>query len=1207
MDAVILPSCRLSCEFTHCYARGLQLASSHDMATLDSLKWALRHKATEVASFPAHPLSESQYRDGFGIVRNSEQTTYQDFIIPQLSLLLGRLLKSPTRRISVLEVGPGPESVLWSLPAAIRRKVRRYVALEPNNLFATILETRLSTPELDSPLPCLESPPDIRRSPFNLDNDIGYGGSGRDSYDDGGPERFDVVLFCHNMYGVNPQHIFIERALELLVEQPEGGTVQVFHRDGALRLGGLICQRTASWPTGVVRVVDDDKVLDCFSAFIAGFVFENMHADKAVRTEWRAVCRALCRREDSHPGHLLFSSPNVMMSFTRQATTMLPELAVQVPLVHGGLEVKNREVRLHRPAAVVRPTDIRHVQRCVRWAQKHEAALTVVGGGHSGHCLWPNVVAIDMGAFDQVHILTAGKDKEDGDASVSDAGPLVVTGAGCKLGNIVRKTMASGLAVPLGARPSVGAGLWLQGGIGHLARLHGLAVDAIVGAVMVSVATSHVICVGRVPSHCRPTDIVRLAPGDEDDLLWAIRGAGTNFGIVVSVTFKAYRAPVLSVRNWVVPVDEALAARGKLRDFDELIAKKLPRTCSADAYLYRDEDKLRLGISMFECPSPTPTWTGAPETPASICIPVRSILGREEDSVKTAVDGVGLFDTEMYMSGMHGGHGGGKTSSFKRCLFLKHIGEAEVASFLLGAVEASPSPLCYIHLLQGGGAINDITEEATAFGCRDWDFACVVTGVWPRDQDGTEVSRDAMQWVYDVVRRLLPLSAGAYAADLGPDPRDAPLAARAFGPNRPRLSRLKGRFDPENVLAYACPISEPPSKGPTLIVLVTGESCAGKDYSADVWASTFIANGLTARVVSISDATKREYAAVRGADLGRLLCDRGYKEQHRPALTAYFQDQVRRRPRLPEEHFVEVVDAATDVEVLFITGMRDEEPVAALSHLVPDKRLLEVCVRAGKESRQSRRGCSRPRAASQGDTDSDPGDGQDGTGPATHVFDNDTTGPQEGRRFCEKYLLPLVHKDLERLSSMVQSVPDFPRQGIEFRHVLDIAQKPGGLDLCASLLQAHFTGDWSSVNTLACCETGGFLYASALGARVNVPLALIRKSGKLPPPTVSVTKSPSHISSFSTTADNGLEEESIEIGRDAVPTGASVVVVVDDVLATGKTLRAVLQLLVKAGVRADCVHVMVVAEFPVHRGRDLLRRAGFGGVKIQSLLVFGGA
>jgi adenine/guanine phosphoribosyltransferase-like PRPP-binding protein len=63
----------------------------------------------------------------------------------------------------------------------------------------------------------------------------------------------------------------------------------------------------------------------------------------------------------------------------------------------------------------------------------------------------------------------------------------------------------------------------------------------------------------------------------------------------------------------------------------------------------------------------------------------------------------------------------------------------------------------------------------------------------------------------------------------------------------------------------------------------------------------------------------------------------------------------------------------------------------------------------------------------------------------------------------------------------------------------------------------------------------------------------------------------------------------------------------DDVLAMGKALCAVLQLLDEAGIGAKDVSVMAVAEFPVHCGRELLRWRGFGRVNIQSLLVFGGA
>ena len=1114
--------------------------------------------------------------------------TYQDFIIPQLSQLLATLFNSRIH-ISALEIGPGPKSLLGYLPGRLRRKIRRYTAFEPNGLFATRLKEWLcSTSETESPLPCLESPPDIHRISFVPGDNIR---GGTDTSDDN--EKYDIILFCHSMYGMKPKHRFIERALEMLVEQPQGGMVVVFHRDEALYLDGLVCHRTASFPIGVVRVADDDEVLDCFAPFVAGFVMQDLNVDKALRVEWRKICRALCRREEAHPDHLFFSSPNIMAAFTQHATS-LSELTAQVPLLKGDKIVKNREARLHRPASIIQPTKVRHVQQCVRWALKYRVGLTVVGGGHSGHCLLPNVVSVDMGAFDQVHILTAGDDRGD---SGSDIGSLVVVEAGCKTGDIVRKTMAAGLTVPLGARPSVGAGLWLQGGMGHLARLHGLACDAIVGAVVVSVESSQILCVGHVPSQHRSTDAVR--PENEPDHLWAMKGAGTNFGIVISVTFKAYAASTYLTRNWVFPLSDNLEARLRLSDFDKVVASKLPRNCSADAYLYWDAGQLHLGVTMFE--SSTTRLTIATPTPKLL----NTIWGLEDDF--KAVDGVGLFETEMYVSGMHAGHGDGKTSSFKRCLFLKRIGEANVVDRLVAAIDTRPSLFCYLHLLQGGGAVGDVAADATAFGCRDWDFACVITGVWPCYQDNTEAARSVVRWVYNVAGDLLSLSSGAYGADLGPDPRDAALAAKAFGSNRPRLARLKHSLDPRNVLPYACPLPKAPVE-PKLIILVTGESCAGKDYCADVWVSVFIEctqKSLTARAVSISDAIKREYAAATGADLGRLLWNRAYKEQHRPALTAFFQEQVRQRPRLLEDQFLNVVYGAVDVDVLLITGMRDEAPVAALSHLVPDSRLLEVNVQASEQTRRVRRGCHG--GNQDGDDIKNSNNSRSNLTVLNYrpslIFDNDTIGNEAAKRFAEHYLLPFFHEDLQRLADMVRTVPDFPRPDIEFRHVLGISQRPGGLTLCASLLQTHFTGDWTKVDAVACCEAGGFVYASALASRVDVPLVLIREAGKLPPPIVFVVKPQSH---FSYSASNDSKEKRIEMERDVVPRGASVVVV-DDVLSTGETLCAVIQLLDEASIDAENVSVMTVAEFPIHRGRELLRRRGFGKVHIQSLLIFGGA
>lgn len=314
------------------------------------------------------------------------------------------------------------------------------------------------------------------------------------------------------MYEMKPRHSYIELALKILVGQPQGGVVVVFHRDITMNFGDLLCHRTAHFPDGTVQVANKNEALDCFASFIMGFgaqdIIENS-ACKAVQDEWRNVCRALGRRDPAHPDHLIFSSPDTMVVSTRDATA-LPEIAADVPIAERSRTVKNSEARFHSPSLIWKPKEIQHVQHCARWAAKNGIGRTIIGGGHSGQCLRPNVVAVDMDAFDQTHILGA----EDG-GRVAESGCLVVAGAGCKTGDIIRKTMAVGMTVPLDPRPSVGTGLWLHGGIGYLARLHGLSCDSVVGAVVVSVGCGQVFCVGFVPSQQRPACAVRPENGND--------------------------------------------------------------------------------------------------------------------------------------------------------------------------------------------------------------------------------------------------------------------------------------------------------------------------------------------------------------------------------------------------------------------------------------------------------------------------------------------------------------------------------------------------------------------------------------------------------------------------------------------------------------------------------------------------------------------
>ncbi|KAH9907325.1 phosphoribosyltransferase-like protein [Xylariomycetidae sp. FL2044] len=455
-------------------------------------------------------------------------------------------------------------------------------------------------------------------------------------------------------------------------------------------------------------------------------------------------------------------------------------------------------------------------------------------------------------------------------------------------------------------------------------------------------------------------------------------------------------------------------------------------------------------------------FTGkAVQTAATTLENLRRILG-PECSTKS-IDGIGLLDTEMHMSRMDGGHGGGKTSPFKRRLFLKNIRDKHTVAICVSALQTRPSEFCYLHLLPGGGKVSDTAAGATALRYRDWDFACVITGIW--------VS------VFAAIR------------------------------------------NPKNIQA---------------------------------------------RVVSISVETKREYALATGADLDSLLENRAYKERYRSALTAFFEAQVRKRPKLPEEHSMRVVYGAKDVSVLLITGMRDETPVPNFSHLF--FQTADWLTFAP-------------------------------------IFDNDSAGDEAGRQSAGRYLTPLVHEDLQRLYDMIPQVYGFQRAGIEFRHVLDVARRPGGLSLSASLFRAHFAGDWAKVGAVTCHKAGGSVFASALAAKVGKPLVLVRQASILPPPTISANKPPSHISVI---ASKNAGQERFDKETNSLSRGASVVVV-DDVLATGKPLLAVLQLLVEAGINTRSIKVMVVGEFSLHRGRDLLRQYHFGNVGVQSLLIFGGA
>lgn len=226
---------------------------------------------------------------------------------------------------------------------------------------------------------------------------------------------------------------------------------------------------------------------------------------------------------------------------------------------------------------------------------------------------------------------------------------------------------------------------------------------------MASVHTSQIFHVIYVPSQHVPAGAIR--PRHAEGILWAIQGTGTNFGIVTSFTFQAFPSKTWYTRNRMIELGEESEIENGPKAIELYAIQHLSIGGSADVCLYSENGQLRVGLTTYELSDTLRSDPDFKMSQALIEKPVE-IASRND---------TGIFQRDMYVSTMHGGHGGGKTYSFKRCIFLKHIGDAATTAHLMAALRKRPTDFCYLHLLHGGGMIGEVEHIAIAFGCRGWD------------------------------------------------------------------------------------------------------------------------------------------------------------------------------------------------------------------------------------------------------------------------------------------------------------------------------------------------------------------------------------------------------------------------------------------------------------------------------------------------------
>src|SRR5215217_3092341 len=157
-----------------------------------------------------------------------------------------------------------------------------------------------------------------------------------------------------------------------------------------------------------------------------------------------------------------------------------------------------------------------------------------------------------------------------------------------------------------------------------------------------------------------------------------------------------------------------------------------------------------------------------------------------------------------------------------------------------------------------------------------------------------------------------------------------------------------------------------------------------------------------------------------------------------------------------------------------------------------------------------------------------------------------------------------MHNPIERLKALIRDIPDFPKKGILFRDITPLLASASGLGLAVELLANPFRG--KNVDLVTGAESRGFIFGTAVACCLSAGFVLVRKPGKLPFKRVSKSY------------DLEYGKDTLEMHADAIVKGQRVLIV-DDLLATGGTMKACVDLVKHLGGEVAGVAVMIELEF----------------------------
>jgi len=409
-----------------------------------------------------------------------------------------------------------------------------------------------------------------------------------------------------------------------------------------------------------------------------------------------------------------------------------------------------------RPGLIARCVDAADVQAAVNFARENGLLLAVRGGGHNGAGLGScdGGLVIDLSLMKGIRVDQA-------------AGTVRVEG-GCLWGDVDHATYPYGLAVPTGFISTTGVGgLTLGGGLGYLTRHYGLTIDSLLEVDMV-------LADGR---------LVTASAEKNEDLFWAVRGGGGNFGVVTSFLFQGHSVSTVYGGPMFWEMEHAATVMRAWRDLILTGPEELNGWFGFHTVppvdMFPAEHHLKKTAVVTWC------YTGDPAKAEQIFAPIRAVA-------PLAMDFAGPIPLPALQSLFDGLYPPG-LQWYWNADFFTELSD-EVIDLHIKHASQLPTVHSTMHLYPINGAAHRVGESETAWSFREANFAQVIVGVDPDPASNERM----IQWSKNYWRALHPHSAGGAYVNMMMD-EGVDRVEAAYRHNYARLAQIKARYDPGNL------------------------------------------------------------------------------------------------------------------------------------------------------------------------------------------------------------------------------------------------------------------------------------------------------------------------------------------------------------------------------------------------------------------------